>query len=49
MNICLRLPPLVDNPLSLASGAISYQMHMLDTGLFGTARQYPDSTAGGRL
>jgi hypothetical protein len=47
MNNRLRLTPLVDNLLSLPSGAISYQMHMLDTGPFGVARQCPDSTAGG--
>ncbi len=49
MNNRPHLTPLVDNPLSLPSGAISYQMHKLDTDPFGTARQCPDSAAGGHL
>lgn len=43
MNNRLHLPPLVDNPLPLPSGAISYQMYMLDTG------QCPDSAMGEHL
>lgn len=47
MNNRLRPTPLVGNPLPLPSGAISYQMHELDTAPFELARQCPDNTAGG--